>query len=253
EVQRRAIEEAQQPFDLSRGPLLHIILLRLSEIEHVALVTMHHIISDGWSLDVLVNEVATLYEAFLKNEPSPLPELSIQYADFAHWQREWLRGEVLESQLAYWRGQLADAPALLDLPTDRPRPALQTFRGSRQTVMLTESLRISLRQMGRREGCTLFMTLLVADKALLFRDSVQQDICVGIPVGGRNHAETEGLIGFFVNTLVLRTNLSGDPTFKQLLRREREVAVGAYSHQDLPFEQVVEKLQPQRDMSHSPF
>jgi amino acid adenylation domain-containing protein len=252
EVRRLAAEEAARPFDLGRGPLLRATLLRLSETEHVLLVTMHHIISDGWSLGVLVKEVAALYEAFAEGRPSPLVELDIQYADFAVWQREWLQGDVLEGQLSYWREQLQGAPAVLELPTDRPRPPVQTFRGAHERFELEAGLTDALRALSRREGVTLFMTLLAAWQTLLARYSGQTDVVVGADVANRNRAETEGLIGFFVNMMVLRTDLSGDPTFAELLKRVREVCLGAYAHQDLPFERLVEELQPERSLSHTP-
>ena len=251
EALRLATEEAQRPFDLAQGPLLRATLLRLGEEEHIALLTMHHIASDGWSMGVLIREVAALYQAFSTGEPSPLPELPIQYADFAVWQRQWLQGEVLEAQLAYWKQQLADIP-VLELPTDRPRPAIQTSRGAHQSLELSQTLTEALKALSRQEGVTLYMTLLAVFKALLHRYTGQDDIVVGSPIANRNRTEIEGLIGFFVNTLVLRTDLSGDPSFRELLGRVREVALGAYAHQDLPFEKLVEELQPERDMSHTP-
>jgi amino acid adenylation domain-containing protein len=251
EAQRLAREEARRPFDLERGPLFRTKLLRLGEQEHVLLVTMHHIVSDGWSMGVLWRELGALYEAFFEGKPSPLAELPIQYADYALWQREWLRGEVLEEQLGYWRRQLTDVPAL-ELPTDRPRPAVQTHRGARQSFTLPESLTQALKDLSRREGTTLFMTLLAAFQVLLARHSGQDEFAVGTPIAGRKRAETEGLIGFFINTLVMRTDLSGEPTFRELLGRVREVALGAYEHQDLPFERLVEELKPERDLSRTP-
>jgi amino acid adenylation domain-containing protein/FkbH-like protein len=252
EARRVATEESQRPFDLSAGPLLRARVLRLREQEHVLLCTMHHIISDGWSMEVLTRELTTLYEAYAKGEPSPLPKLPIQYADYAHWQREWLHGEVLETQLSYWKQQLAGVPAVLELPTDYPRPAVQTFRGARQLLTLSPELTATLKALTQREGVTLFMTLLAAFQTLLSRYSGQDEIVVGTPIAGRNRAETESLVGFFVNTLVLRTDLSRNPGFVELLRRVREAALGAYAHQDVPFELLVEELQPQRDMSRSP-
>ncbi len=249
---RVATEEGEGPFDLGRGPLLRAKLLRLGEEEHVLLLTIHHIVCDGWSVEVLFRELAVLYQAFSTGSPSPLPDLPFQYADFAQWQREWLTGEVLEKQLSYWKQQLQGAPALLELPTDRARPAAQTFRGARYSLMLSKALAERLNALSRREGVTRFMTLLTAFQMLLSRYTGQEDILVGCPIAGRNRQETEGLIGFFVNTLVLRTDLSGDPTFRQLLGRVREVALGAYSHQDLPFEKLVEELQPARTLSHTP-
>ena len=252
EVMRLALEEARRPFDLQRGPLLRATLLRLGETEHVALVTMHHIVSDGWSMGVLVRDMLALYEAFSAGRTSPLPALPIQYADFTLWQREWLRGEALENQLAYWRRQLAGAPAVLELPTDMPRQALQTFQGDRQPFTLPRGLADELRALSRREGGTTFMALLAIFKTLLYRYSRQEDILVGVPVAGRRQGVTEGLIGFFVNTLVLRTSLSGEPSFAELLRRVRESALDAYTHQDVPFEKLVEELQPERNLSHQP-
>jgi len=252
EARRLATEEARRPFDLAQGPLLRTTLLRLGEEEHVLLLTMHHIVSDGWSMGILFRELSTLYEAFSAGKPSPLPELPIQYADFAVWQLQWLQGEVLEAQLAYWRKQLAGAPSMLELPTDRPRPTVQTYRGDRQSVVLSKTLSEALKALSQGEGVTLFMTLLAAFKALLYRYIGQDDIVVGTPIANRNRVETEGLIGFFVNTLVLRTNLSGNPSFRELLGRVRGVTLEAYAHQDLPFEKLVEELQPERDLSRTP-
>ena len=248
---RLAAEEARQPFDLEQGPLLRGCLLRLAEDEHVALFTMHHIVADGWSVGVLIQEVAQLYPALAAGRPAPLPELPVQYADFAFWQRQWLQGEQLQSQLAYWRERLAGLSPL-ELPTDRPRPALQSFRGASLPVLLSGPLSQGLQALSRREGVTLFMTLLAAFQTLLCRYSGQEDVAVGSAIANRNRAETEGLIGFFVNMLVLRSDLSGDPTFRALLQRVREVALGAYAHQDLPFEKLVEELQPERDLSRQP-
>ncbi len=252
EAQRLVREEAQRPFDLAQGPLFRVALVRLAEDDYVLLVTLHHIISDGWSMNVLTREVATLYEAYSTGQPSPLKDLPIQYADFAMWQRGWLQGDVLESQLAYWKQQLGGTITPLELPTNRIRPALLTHRGAEQPGMLSADLSIGLRALSRREGATLFMTLLAGFKALLYRYTGQPDILVGSPIAGRNRAEIEGLIGFFLNTLVLRTDLGDDPTFSELLYRVKEVALGAYSHQDVPFERLLEELQPERDLSRSP-
>ena len=252
EAQRLVREEAQRPFDLAQGPLLRTSLLRLGSEEHILLLAMHHIISDGWSTGVLFWEIATLYEAFSTGKSSPLPELSIQYADYAVWQREWLQGEVVENHLSYWREHLAGAPAVLELSIDRPRKAAQSFRGSCQSMVLSQSLTQALKSLSLREGVTLFMTLLAAFQTLLLRHTGQKDILVGIDVAGRTQAETEKLIGLFVNHLVLRTDLSGDPSFRELLRRVREVALGAYAHQDVPFEKLVEALKPKRSLSHTP-
>jgi len=252
EVKRLATQEAQQPFDLTTGPLLRVKLLRLDEAEHVLLLTMHHIVSDGWSLGVLMRELAVLYEGFSTGKPASLPELPIQYADFAIWQREWLQREVLESQLAYWKQQLGGELPVLELPTDRPRPPVQTYRGARQSFELSKELTDALKALSRREGVTLFMTLLAAFKTLLYRYTGQEDIIVGSPIANRNWREIEGLIGFFVNTLVLRSEFGGTPSFRDLLGRVREVALGAYIHQNLPFEQLVRELKKKRDLSRSP-
>jgi len=250
EARRRAGQEAAAPFDLSAGPLMRARLLRLSAEEHVLLLTLHHIVADGWSLGVLTSEVSALYEAYGRGAASPLAELPIQYGDFARWQREHLRGEELERQLAFWRERLADAPPL-SLPKDKPPPPAQTFNGATQTLELNGRLADGLRALGRAEGATLFMTLLAGWQALLSRYAGQRDVSVGTPVAGRTRVETEGLIGNFGNTLVLRTCLAGDPSFRELLRRVRQVALDAYAHQDVPFEKLVEELQPERDMSQS--
>jgi amino acid adenylation domain-containing protein len=252
EITRLVTAEAQRPFDLSRDAMLRTSLLRLGNQDHVLLLTMHHIVSDGWSLGILVKEMAAIYQAITEQKPVALPELAIQYADFARWQRDWLQGEVLEQQLSYWRQQLAGAPAVLNLPIAKTRPAMQTTRGSHITKTLAPELQSALIDLCRREGVTLFMTLLAAFQTLLYRYSGQEDIVVGSPIAGRNRAETEDLIGFFVNSLPLRTNLSGNPSFRELLLRVRETALGSYAHQDLPFEKIVEELQPQRDLSYSP-
>ncbi|HEV2764734.1 MAG TPA: condensation domain-containing protein, partial [Pyrinomonadaceae bacterium] len=251
-VLRLADEEARRPFDLSQGPLLRTTLVRLGEDEHVLLITMHHIVSDGWSVGVLIRELSALYEAFSRGEELPLEELPVQYADYAAWQREYLSGETLERQLAYWRERLTGAPALLTLPTDRPRPAVQSYRGATLPFTLAPELTGRLNEVSRAHGCTLFMTLLAGFQALLARYSGQEDIVVGTPVAGRTRRETEDLIGFFVNTLALRTDLSGGPSFEELLRRVRETTLGAYAHQELPFERLVEELSPERSLAHQP-
>ncbi|MEW5926797.1 MAG: amino acid adenylation domain-containing protein, partial [Gemmatimonadota bacterium] len=249
---RLAAEEALIPFDLARGPLLRSTLLRLGEEDHVLLLTLHHVVSDAWSMGVLVREVSALYGAFSRGEPSPLPELPVQYADYALWQRRWLSGETLERQLAWWRERLGGAPALLELPTDRPRPAVLGHRGGVRTLRIDAGAADRLRALGRQEGATLFMTLLAGFAVLLGRWSGQADVVVGTPIANRTRRETEGLIGFFLNTLALRTDLSGDPTFRELLGRVREGTLGAYAHQDLPFERILEELQPVRSLSHTP-
>jgi len=251
EARRLVIEKAQVPFDLEQGPLLRVTLLRLSQEEHVMLLTMHHIVSDAWSMGVLIREIAAFYEAFSSSKPSPLPELPIQYADFAVWQRQWLQGEVLEAKLAYWKQQLGGILPVLQLPTDRPRLAVKTRRGATQSFLLSSKLE-ELQALSRKETVTLFMTLLAAFQALLHRYTNQDDIVVGTDVANRNRIETESLIGFFVNLLILRTDLSGNPTFRELLGRVRKVALGAYAHQDLPFEKLVEALRPERNSSHTP-
>ena len=247
-----AYEEAERPFNLAEGPLMRVTLLRLGEDEHVCLLTMHHIVSDGWSSAILIREVGALYQAFLRGEVSSLPELEIQYADYAVWQREWLQGEVLEEHLDYWREHLKGAPPVLELPADRARPAVQSYRGAYEFFALSEELSGKLRRLGQREGATLYMTLLAAFQALLSRYSRQEDIVVGTPIAGRTRQQIEPLIGFFLNTLTLRTSLEGEPSFRELLRRVREVCLGAYTHQDLPFEMLVEQLQPRRSLSYSP-
>ncbi|MBZ5721324.1 MAG: amino acid adenylation domain-containing protein, partial [Acidobacteriia bacterium] len=252
ETERRAKAEALRPFDLAKGPMLRAQLLRLGAEEHVLLLTMHHVASDRWSMGLVSEELAALYTAFVQGRPSPLPELPVQYADYAAWQREWLTGEALESQITYWKQQLAGAPPVLELPTDRPRPAIQTYRGSTEKLMLPAELVEQLRALSQSEGVTLFMTLLAAFQTLLSRYSGQEDIVVGSPIANRKYAEIEPLIGFFVNTLAFRTDLSGDPSFRDLLVRVKEVSLGNYAHQDIPFEKLVEELQPARSLSHNP-
>ncbi|MHC5933206.1 non-ribosomal peptide synthetase [Nostoc sp.] len=252
EVQRLATEEQARPFDLAKEALVRSTLLQLSQAEYVLLFTMHHIVCDQWSFEVLTWEVAELYKAFSKGKLSPLPELPIQYADFAVWQQQWLQGEVREAQLSYWKQQLSNIPSVLELPTDHPRPPIQTNRGAKQSLVLSKPLTDALKALSQQEKATLFMTLLAAFQTLLYRYTGQDDIVVGTTISGRNRAEIEGLIGFFVNTLVMRTDLSGTPSFREILNRVREVALGAYTNQDLPFEQLVEKLQPKRNLSHTP-
>lgn len=252
EVQRHAEELVREPFDLTRRPLMRALLLHFGELDHVLLLAMHHIVSDGWSLAVLLQEAAALYEAYSGGRQSPLPELPIQYADYAVWQREWLRGDVLQSQLEFWKRRLAGAPPLLELPVDRPRPALQTTRGAHEPIHLTNELTTRLEALGQREGASLFMTLLAGFVALLSRYTGQDDICVGTPVANRPRPELERLIGFFVNTLVLRVDSGGDPTFLQLLARVKTTALEAFDHQDVPFEKLVEELPVKRRLSHSP-
>ena len=252
EVQHRATAEARRPFDLTRGPLLRVTLLRLADREHVLLLTMHHIVSDGWSMNVLVEDLMALYAAFTRGQPSPLSDLPIQAADHAAWQRQWLRDDALETQLSYWRQQLGDAPRVLELPTDKPRPAVQSLQGASWFVHLPRELSDAVEALSRREGVTPFMVLLSAFEVVLHRYSGQDDLCIGMPVASRSRVELEGLIGFFANTLVLRTRLDDAISFRELLTRVRTAALGAYAHQDVPFEKLVEELQPRRDLSRSP-
>jgi amino acid adenylation domain-containing protein len=251
-VLRRAREEAARPFDLAAGPLFRAVLLRLADDEHVLLLGMHHVVTDGWSQGILVRDLSELYAAFAEGRDPVLPALPVQYADYAVWQRRQLQGAALEGQLAYWRARLADAPALLELPTDHPRPAVQGSRGARAPVALPRALLDGLQALGRREGATLYMTLLAAFQVLLGKYAGTADVVVGTPVAGRARRETEELVGFFVNSLVLRTDLGGDPAFREVLRRVRDVTLGAWEHQDVPFERLVEELQPERSLSHSP-
>ncbi|HEU4557815.1 MAG TPA: condensation domain-containing protein, partial [Longimicrobium sp.] len=238
-VRRRAGEEARRAFDLSVGPLFRAALLRLGEEDHVLLLSMHHVVSDGWSMGVFFRELSSLYNAYREGGESPLPELAVQYADYAVWQREQLAGEALDRQLSYWRERLAGAPELLKLPTDHPRPPVQTFRGATVPVKLSPELLERLQRLGQSEGATLFMTLLAAFQVLLAKYSGSEDVVVGSPIAGRTRGEVEPLIGFFVNTLVLRTDLGGDPSFREVLARVREATLGAYEHQELPFEKLV--------------
>jgi acyl carrier protein len=245
-------EEAGRPFDLAQGPLLRGVLLRLAEENHVAALTMHHIVSDGWSMGVLVREVMALYQAFLEEKPSPLPELPVQYADFAVWQHGWFGQEVLEKLIEYWRRRLAGALPQLDLPGTRPRPATLSPRGAKRQHLFSPPLLEQLRTFGRRESATLFMTLLAPLQALLYSRTGATDLVVGTDVAGRGRRETEGLIGFFINQLPLRADLTGDPTLRELLGRVRETALEAYSHQDLPFDHLVEALRVERSLQRSP-
>ena len=251
-VEHQASLEAQQLFDLAQGPLLRAKLLRLGAEEHVLLITMHHIVSDAWSLNIFFRELTALYTAFSKNQASPLSKLLIHYGDFAVWQRQWLQGDVLASQLDFWKQQLTGQLPALELPTDRPRPPVQSYRGNYQTRELPKALKTALNALSQREDVTLFMTLLAAFQTLLHRYCGQDDIIVGSPVAGRNWVETEGLIGFFVNNLALRTDLGGNPSFRELLANVRKTTLAAYNHQDLPFEKLVEELLPKRDPSRSP-
>ncbi|MDF5709057.1 MAG: amino acid adenylation domain-containing protein [Nostoc sp. S4] len=245
-------QEAQSPFNLESDLMLRASLLQINETEQILLLVMHHIASDGWSMGILWQQLAAVYEAFLNGKPSPLAKLPIQYADFAVWQHQWLSGEVLSNQINYWKTQLAGANTVLELPADRPRPPIQTYQGAAQSLMLPQSLSASLTELSRQEGVTLFMTLLAAFGAILHRYTGQEDILIGSPIAGRNRSEIEGLIGFFINTVVLRTDFSGNPSFRSVLSRVRQMALGAYAHQDMPFEKLVEELQPERDTSRNP-
>ncbi len=252
EAGRLADEDAASPFDLASGPLFRARLLTLGAEEHHLLMTVHHVAGDGWSINLLLGELSALYQAYVAGRPSPLPEPVIQYAEFADWQRRWLDGPVLAGQLAYWRRQLAGAPAVLDLPADRPRPPVATSRGAHFLTSLPPGLTAEVRALSRRQGATLFMVLLSGFAALLERYTGETDILLGSPIAGRGRAETEGLIGFFVNTLVLRVDLDGAPSFGALIARVRETALAAYAHQDVPFERLVEELQPERSLARSP-
>jgi amino acid adenylation domain-containing protein/non-ribosomal peptide synthase protein (TIGR01720 family) len=252
DVRRQVEALASSPFDLARGPLLRGAVLRLDEREHVLLLTLHHIVSDGWSTGVLFEELTALYEAFRAGRPSPLPELPVQYADFASWQREWMHGEVLDNQLAFWRDTLGRGLPVLELPTDRPRPAMPTFHGARRPVVLSQELARALQKAGRERGATLFMVLMAAFQALLHRYTGQEELLVGSPVANRTHVEVERLVGMFFNLLAFRADLADDPAFSELLARVRDSALAAYLHQDLPFEKLLEELQPERHLSRTP-
>ncbi|CAA9588146.1 Polyketide synthase modules and related proteins [uncultured Synechococcales cyanobacterium] len=257
QAQALGLQSAQQPFDLTTGPLLRASLLRLSATKHCLILTLHHIVSDGWSIGVLVRELAALYPAFVQGQPSPLPVLPVQYADYAVWQRQWLQGEVLQTQLNYWKQQLDNQPPALVFPSEVTASGSQTNvhpnAGSKHPFCLSAELTAALKQVSQKQNVTLFMTLLAAFNLLLYDLTGTPDLVVGSPIANRNRPEIEDLIGFFVNTLVLRTDLSGDPSFAELLQRVRQVALGAYAHQDLPFEQLVSELQPDRTLSQAPF
>ena len=252
-LQQLSAQWGKKLFDLTQAPLLRSLLLRWSEQEHLLLLSTHHIVCDGWSAGIFVRELVTLYNAFSEGQPSPLPELSIQYVDFAVWQRQWLQGDVLETQRRYWKQQLGTKNLpVLNLPTKGDRSSRPTSTGKKHYFTLSPTLSAALKALCHQEGITLFMTLLAAFKTLLYRYSTQDDIIVGSPIANRNRRETEELIGFFANTLVLRTDLAGDPSFSEILARVREVTLGAYAHQDFPFEKLVAELQPERHLGHSP-
>ena len=242
-------EKALAPFDLARGPLLRVVLIKLAEQESVLLISLHHIVCDGWSMGVVLRELGILYGAFAQGYSSPLEPLEVQYADYAVWQREWLQGAVLEKQLAYWKTQLANVPANLDLPTDRPRPAVPSLKGALRLFRLSPALSGKIAELAKQEGVTLYMLLLAALQVVLGRWSGQRDILVGTPIAGRTHRQTEALIGLFVNALVMRGDLRGNPTFSELLARVRQTSLQAHANQDLPFEKLVAELQPERDLS----
>jgi hypothetical protein len=252
ELGRLLAEEARAPFDLERGPLIRGRLIRVSPDNHVLSVTMHHIVSDAWSMELFTRELSALYGAFRRGEPDPLRALPVQYADYAAWQRRWVEGDVLQAQAEYWTETLAGAPELLELPTDHPRPVQMDYAGAWLAVELDEALTAGLKALGQRHGTTLFMTVLAGWAAVLGRLSGQSDVVVGTPTANRGRIEIEGLIGFFVNTLALRVDLAGFPSVAEVLTRVKERALGAQQNQDIPFEQVVELVQPVRSMAHSP-
>jgi amino acid adenylation domain-containing protein len=252
EARKLARQDAQTPFDLAKGPLLRVKVLQFAEQDHVLLLNMHHIVSDGWSMEVLIRELFVLNQAFSAGQPSPLPELPIQYADFSAWQHTWLSGDILGQQLDYWKRQLRGAPPTLELPIDRPRPAVLGARGAEQSVCLEPALAERLHNLSQQKGATLYMILLAVFQVLLYRYTGQNDISVGSPVAGRTRSETEGLIGVFVNTLVIRNRLSGGWSFNELLQQVKDTTLEAYAHQDVPFEKLVEVLSPKRDLSRAP-
>src|SRR5579863_3842548 len=253
EAQRIMTGDAQQPFDLANGPLVRPTLFRLGEMDHRLYLTLHHIIFDGFSLyQILLPELRGLYEAFLAGQPSPLPELPVQYADFAIWQREWLQEKPITEQLEYWKRQLSGFPATLELPADHSRPPVSTYRGLMQPFALSKELTDKLKELARRENVTLYMMLVAAFQTLLFRYTQQDDILLGTAISDRKQPEVQQLMGFFLNTLILRTDLSGNPTFLELLKRVREVVLEAHAHQDVPFEYLVKALQPERNPSQNP-
>ena len=252
ELNRLLTEHANASFNLETGPLIRGLLVRESEDEHTLLITMHHIVSDGWSLGVFHNELSKLYSAFRRGEENPLPEFAIQYTDYAMWERQWLEGEVMGQQSEYWKGALQGAPAFLELPMDHPRPAQQDYRGRIEKLVLEQELTAGLKELSGRQGTTLYMTLLAGWAALLSRLSGQTEVVIGTPVANRERAEIEGLIGFFVNTLALRVDVSGTVTVRELLKRVREVALGGQQNHNLPFERVVEIVRPVRSLAHHP-
>ncbi|EPL06550.1 peptide synthase [Pseudomonas sp. CF150] len=251
-MQRRVETEIAQPFDLQQGPLLRVTLLRLAEDDHVLVLVQHHIVSDGWSMQLMVEELVQLYAAYSQGQDVQLPALPIQYADYAQWQRDWMTGGEKQRQLAYWQALLGGEPSVLELPFDRPRPAVQSFRGARLEIKLAPALVEGLKALAQREDVTLFIVLLASFQALLHRYSGQEDIRVGVPIANRNRSETERLVGFFVNTQVLKADFDAQLTVTQLLQQAKHRALDAQAHQDLPFEQLVEALQPERSLSRNP-
>jgi hypothetical protein len=252
EARRIVQEQASLPFDLAKDPITRNTLLKLTNAEHILIMATHHIASDGWSTGVLVRDLTALYEAVLTGKPVDLPKLEIQYADYAAWQRNWLQGEVLDQQIGYWRQRLAGAPQILMLPADRPRPEKPTFQGAIHRSLLPTTLAEAVRILSRQQGCTTFMTMLAAFQTMVLHYTGNPDIVLGTDLANRTSVQTEALMGFFVNLLALRTDLSGDPTYAELMARDREVALGAYAHQDVPFDKLVEELQPERSLSHNP-
>ena len=252
EAEKIAEQEVSRGFDLGRGPLMRVVVIEAGEQEHVLVVSMHHIVSDGWSMGILIREMGEIYEGKRRGREAKVEEMKVQYGEYAAWERERLQGEVIEEQIKYWREQLGGRLPEMELRTDHPRPAIQSYRGATEFRALSKTLTGGLKELSRSEGATLFMTLLAAFKALLYRYTWQEDMIVGTSIANRNHGDTENLIGLFVNTLVLRTNLSGDPDFRELIGRVREVTLGAYAYQDLPFDKLVEELQPERSLSRQP-
>lgn len=252
EAMRRVNRASGKPFDLARGPLVRVGLLRLDERDHVLYINLHHTITDRWSAALVEEELAVIYDAFSKGEPSPLAEMPIQFPDFAAWQRQWLQGETLDAQAAYWRQQLAGAPLVLHLPTDHPRPPVQQFRGAREHILIPNSLLAALKSLSQREGATMFMTMLAAYNLLLYRCAQQNDILVGLTVSNRERPETVGMLGYLLNMVVLRTRLDDGLSFRQLLRQVRGIVIGAFAHQDMPLGLLIKQLTPPPDPSRSP-
>jgi hypothetical protein len=252
EAYRLAQQEVETPFVLHKAPLFRARVFRVTPDDHVLLCTMHHIVTDSWSVQILARELSAVYGAFATGKPSPLPDLPIGYGDYSEWQRQWFGTEQVQQQLTYWKSRLENAPPFLEIPKDNPRPPEQTLKGSSQTVQLSGELVTAIKELAPHWQATPFMVLLAAFKVLLYRYSGQPDLLVGVPVAGRNRVETEGLVGFFVNTLVVRDDLSGNPAFTDLVKQVRETTLGAFANADVPFEKVVEVLQPERNLSYNP-